>query len=274
MATPDRIPVPHRTRPHIALRRLTRVMVLAASYFLLARLSGLLVSHDIDVSLVWLPAGLALAAVLLRGPAMLPGVAIGALVDELTRSTPLTAALGIAAAATLAAGAGAALLRRFDVFNPPLDRPRQVVLLLGAGATAAPLLAAVGGVAALAGAGLVQLNEAGVVTALWASGDALGVLLVATLVLAWSGPGAPVATTTRSDSRVLLPLCLLQALIVAAIFLPPRGTLGPAAALACLPAGSYPLRAAAAALGGGYELPPVRGQWRGNDGGHRPVHRW
>jgi len=228
VAPSNRISAPRAASPHIWLRQLGTLAVLAVGYFLLAHLSRLVTLHDLHVSPVWLPAGLALAAVLLRGPAMLPGIALGALADELARSTPLAAALGITAAVTAAAAAGALLLRRLDGFDAALDRPQHVVSLIGAGATVAPLVAAVGGVTALVAARVVPVAEAVPVAALWASGDALGVLLLTTLVLAWNG--RRVDSVAASGSRVLWLLCVLQALVMAGIFLLPPARLGTAAA--------------------------------------------
>ena len=228
LAPSDRISAPRTAGPRILLRQLGAVAVLAVAYFLLAHLSRLVALHDLDVSPVWLPAGMALAAVLLRGPAMLLGVAIGALADELARSTPLAAALGITAAVTVAAAAGALLLRHLDDFDTALDRPRHVVSLVGAGATLAPLVAAVGGVTALVTVQVVPVAEAVPVAALWASGDALGVLLLTTLVLAWTG--RRVDNAAAPGSRMLWLLCVLQVLVVACIFLLPPARLGTAAA--------------------------------------------
>ncbi len=233
LAAPERTA---RARLPYLLRHAAWLTGLAASYFLLAQLSSLFDFRHIDASPVWLPAGVALAAVLLRGPGVLPGVAIGALADELARSTALPAALAIAMTVTLAAAAGATALRHLEHFDPALDRPRHVVLLIGIGATASPLMAAVGGVIILMLAGIVAPHEAGVSAALWASGDALGVLLLATLILAWSGPGARNYPRVGLGSRALLPLCTLQALVCATVFLLPANTLGsPTAALVTVP---------------------------------------
>jgi diguanylate cyclase (GGDEF)-like protein/PAS domain S-box-containing protein len=228
LATSNRISAHRTVSAQVRLRQLGQLAVLALSYFLLAQLSRLVTLHELGVCPVWLPAGIALAAVLLRGPAMLPGVAIGALADDLARFTPLAAALGIAAAVTVAAAAGALLLRRLDSFDPALDRPRHVVSLIGVGATVAPFVAAAGGVCALVAARIVPATEALPAAALWASGDALGVLLLTTLVLAWKGRRADSAAA--SASRLPWLLCALQVLVVAGIFLLPPARLGTAAA--------------------------------------------
>ncbi len=182
--------------------------------------------QQIDVSPVWLPAGVALAAVLLRGPGVLPGVTLGSLVDELARSTPVAAAVAIALAVTLAAAAGAAVLRRLEHFDPALDRPRHVVLLIGIGATAGPLIAGVGGVITLMLAGIIAPHDAGTSAALWVSGDALGVLLLGTLILAWNSRPIPSHSSMHPRSKALWPLCALQILLCATLFLLPADALG------------------------------------------------
>src|SRR4029079_17996828 len=101
LATSNRISAHRTVSAQVRLRQLGQLPVLGLSYFLLAQVSGLVTLHELGVCRVWLPAGIALAAVLLRGPAMLPGVAIGALADDLARSTPLAPAPGIAAAVTV-----------------------------------------------------------------------------------------------------------------------------------------------------------------------------
>jgi diguanylate cyclase (GGDEF)-like protein/PAS domain S-box-containing protein len=211
-------------------------VTVAAGYFVLAHLSSLLDFGRVGISPAWLPAGLALAVVLLRGPAMLAGVAAGSLADQLARSTPLPVALGIALAVTFAAAAGAAVLRRLPQFDPALERPRQVVLLIAVGATVAPLLAAAGGLLALTGAGMVPSGDAFATFALRATGDALGVLLLGTLLLAWSERGAASRLGAAASWKLLLPLCALHALTCATVFIFPSGALGStAAALVTLP---------------------------------------
>jgi hypothetical protein len=187
------------------------LMVLAACYFLRAQRSGLWDFQQIHVSPVWLPAEVALAAVLLRRPGVLPGVAIGSFATEVARAKPLPAAVVIALTVTQAAAVGAAALRRLEYFDPVLDRPRHIVLLIGIGANASPLMAAMGGVITLTTAGIIPPHEAGIPAALWASDDALGVLLLTTLVLAWRGPRTRVYPRVRPGAKALVPLCALGA---------------------------------------------------------------
>jgi diguanylate cyclase (GGDEF)-like protein/PAS domain S-box-containing protein len=224
------------SRPLVWLPHAARILVVAAGYFLLAQLSRVWMFPQIDVSPVWLPAGVALAAVLLRGPRALAGVALGSLADELAHSTAVPTAVAMALTVTLAAAAGAAALRRLEQFDPALDRPRHVVLLIGLGGTAGPLIAGVGGVITLILAGILPAQDAGISAALWVSGDALGVLLLGTLILTWNARPAPAQLAVDARSWTLWLLCTLQVLLCATVFLLPAHTFGGAtAALVTLP---------------------------------------
>src|SRR5689334_19557008 len=69
---------------------------LAVVYFLLARTGMLLSVQGAHASVVSLPAGLALAALLIGGPRLILGVALGALAARLSAGSSITAALAIA----------------------------------------------------------------------------------------------------------------------------------------------------------------------------------
>ena len=61
-----------------AVRYLVQVGALAAVYVAAAKGGLLLATEGAQVTLVWPPTGLALAALLLGGPRLWPGVALGA----------------------------------------------------------------------------------------------------------------------------------------------------------------------------------------------------
>src|SRR5438445_5447074 len=71
-------------------------------------------------TLVWPPTGIAIAALVLRGPALWPGILIGAFVANLLAGASVPVALGIAIGNTLEAVAGAWLLRRIPNFSTTL----------------------------------------------------------------------------------------------------------------------------------------------------------
>ncbi|GGY37531.1 CHASE domain-containing protein [Pseudoduganella albidiflava] len=141
---------------------------------------------------VWLPTGIALAAVLRFGWPILPGVAAGAFLVNLylmaNGSGPgalhVAAALGIAAGNTLAAAAGAWLIRRGSRALRR-DSPLVIYGYVLVAAVAAMIGAAPGGcVHALAG----RIAWSGVVPVitLWWLGNVMAILLVTPLLSAWS----------------------------------------------------------------------------------------
>src|SRR5438876_11701830 len=86
-------------KPH--LKRLAGVLALAAIYFCAGKLGLLLAFFNASVSPVWPPTGIALAALLLWGYRLWPGIFLGAfLVNFTTAGTPV-ADLGIAAGNTV-----------------------------------------------------------------------------------------------------------------------------------------------------------------------------
>ena len=161
-----------------------------------------------QVTAVWPPTGLALAAVWLFGPRAVIGVLLGAFAANASLGEPLWVAGGIAVGNTLEAVVGAVLLRRFG-FDGRLARSRDVLALFGALAVA-PVVSATIGVAFL-GAGSVQPagNLAGL-WQLWWLGDALGGLVFAPLLLVWASGGV-----ARRRRFALVEAVLLLAALIA-----------------------------------------------------------
>lgn len=156
--------------------------MLAAVYVVTAEIGLWLAFANENVSAVWPPTGVALAALLLRGGRMWPGVWAGALVANVVNGAPVTVAAGISIGNTLAPLLGSVLLRRLG-FRPSLDRPTDVIALVACGGGLAMLVSATGGTAALAAGGALGGESAASVWVTWWVGDLMGVVLVAPLLL-------------------------------------------------------------------------------------------
>src|SRR4051794_7640410 len=74
----------HGTRSGGLMVRLAEIGLLAAIYFLAAKASLLLAIPPGYATTVWPPSGIALAAVLLYGPRIWPGIWLGAALTNLT----------------------------------------------------------------------------------------------------------------------------------------------------------------------------------------------
>jgi two-component system, NarL family, sensor histidine kinase FusK len=147
------------SQPHlngISLRKLDpratyglQLVALAAVYTASGKLGLDLAFATRSVTAVWPPTGIALAALVLGGYRLWPGVAIGALITNVNTGVPPQTVLGIAIGNTLEALTGAFLLRRIADFNPDLGRVRDVMALVLAGAVLSTMVSATIGVASL-----------------------------------------------------------------------------------------------------------------------------
>src|SRR5512144_1506526 len=110
--THDAMSSEDRPWPADGPRRLLAIVVVAAVYFAAAKLGLSLAFVAEQVTAVWPPTGIALAAVVLAGPRVWPGIA-----------------LGIAVGNTLEALVGGAVLRRAGA-EPGLERVVDVAALV------------------------------------------------------------------------------------------------------------------------------------------------
>jgi signal transduction histidine kinase/integral membrane sensor domain MASE1 len=164
---------------------IARIGLLAALYVATAKLGiELEVAHGV-ITPVWIPSGLSLAALILFGYSLWPGVALGALIANATSDVNLGLAVFIAAGNTLEAVVGTFLLKRAG-FDRTLRRARDVLAFVILGAFVATAVAATNGVATLSIGGAVP-DDPTYSWFLWWFGDAIGVLLVTPALLAWFG---------------------------------------------------------------------------------------
>ena len=138
------------------------------------------VSHGV-ITPVWAPSGIALAALLILGVRYWPAVALGAFVANATSDASLGVAAGITVGNTLAAVLGVFLVRRIG-FTPALDRVRSVLALVVGGALLSTIVSATNGVTVLTIADATE-DPYGTAWVLWWFGDAIGVLMVAPVLL-------------------------------------------------------------------------------------------
>src|SRR5205823_6518590 len=191
---------------------LLRIAAVAAAYFAAARVGLLAAVAQSIVSSAWPPSGVALAALLLLGLRLWPGIALGAFLLNWTAGVSAAGAAGIALGNTLEAVAGAWLLGRVVDFRPSLERARDVIALVVVGALASTTLSATLGVASLWASGAVAPDALRRLWFVWWSGDALGDLLVAPLLLTWARAARP-AVRRLEAAGLLAALLLLTALL-------------------------------------------------------------
>ncbi len=198
------------------------VLGLAVVYFATAR-GGLALAlpPDHKATAIWPPSGIALAAVLLLGFRVSPGIWFGAFLANLwdafdptkggSVSAHVASSGAIAVGSTLQALAGAALIRRLTGPRHLLDHTRDVFRFVAV-AFAMCLTGATIGVLALCTSGLVPWPAFATLWWTWWLGDAVGVLLVTPVILTWVRPATarhPVGAEVVGTFAVLLVICTL-----------------------------------------------------------------
>ena len=186
------------------------VALLAALYFVAAKLGLLAAVAQAVVSSAWPPAGLALAALLLLGVRYWPGIAIGAFLVNASAGVPLAGAAGIGVGNTLEAVVGALLLQRVARFRPSLERLRDVLALVLLAAALSTTVSATIGVASLWLSGAISPAAYGSLWFVWWSGDAMGVLVFGSLLLTW----AATPRLREAPRRAVEALALVVLLVV------------------------------------------------------------
>ncbi|WP_426173641.1 CHASE domain-containing protein [Massilia sp. TWR1-2-2] len=210
------------------LRILLANLALAAVYYGMARLGLMLAFESTNVSPLWPPSGIALAALLLVGRHVWPGVMLGAFSanlvvflgnGQLGAGAALATSLAIAAGNTIEALVAAWLLQRLAAPAHLLGKPEHTYPFVGATAFAAAAAALIG-TTSLLWAGIVSPSAVPMIAATWWVGDLAGMLIVVPLLLAWRAAPAPrVSGRLRAGAELLA----LLAVLVALLYQPPDG---------------------------------------------------
>ncbi len=176
---------PHTARPQSELRSryLVEFTLVLALYFLAGRVGLAVPFTSGNVSPVWPPAGIALAAVLLVGDRIWPAIAVGAFLVNFLSPLPPSAAVGIALGNAAGPLVGAWLLRRVPGFQVTLTRLRDALGLVVLGGLGGTAVSATVGTAVLFSARVDAWSNFGSAWLMWWLGDAMGVLMIAPLAL-------------------------------------------------------------------------------------------
>jgi PAS domain S-box-containing protein len=161
-----------------------RIALVAALYYLAARLGISVGTLPGKVSPVWPPTGVAIAAVYLYGPSVLPGVFIGEFLVMLHQGSDAWLVTTLPALGNVVeAYAGATLLRRLK-FEPTLTRARSIGAL-AAVSFVPTLISASVGTSALWLASVTPGPEFLNTFRAWWFGNILGALVVIPVVMSW-----------------------------------------------------------------------------------------
>lgn len=172
---------PYATRVSVA-RRAARLVAIAVAYYVGARLGLGLSLVGNDVTPLWPPTGVAVAALVVLGRSYWPAVAVAALAVNLPISANVPAAVVTAIGNTLAPVVAVTLLQRVG-FRRELDRQRDAISIVFLGALASMLVSATIGSVTLVVSGAITTSQLAAAWAVWWTGDAMGVLAVAPFLL-------------------------------------------------------------------------------------------
>src|SRR6267142_511430 len=175
-----------QSRHYPRLADLGVTLIVAALYFLAAKLGLSVASLNASVSPVWPPTGVAIALGLFLGYRTIPGVLLGALLaNYLLTDVSIATATGISIGNTLEAITAVYLVRRFVGSRNPFQRAVDVLkfvvfaalLSTAVGATIGNVVLCLSGSASWSGFGRLWLT--------WWAGDGVGALVVTPLILSW-----------------------------------------------------------------------------------------
>jgi signal transduction histidine kinase/CheY-like chemotaxis protein len=164
---------------------LVRIAVLAAAYFVTAKLGLSLAFVHASATAVWPPTGIAFAALLVLGRRLWPGVFLGAFLANITNQGSLLTVTGIAAGNTLEAVLGASLVLRCTNGPDAFLQARGVFLFALLAGLLSTTVSATFGVTSLCLGGDARWTEYGSIWWTWWLGDVMGDLVVAPPLVLW-----------------------------------------------------------------------------------------
>jgi PAS domain S-box-containing protein len=167
-------------------RDLAVILGVAGGYFTVGKLGLHLALIHPSVTAVWPPTGLALAAGLVLGYRVWPGILLGAFLVNVTTAGSVATSLGIACGNTLEALLGTFLVNRFAHGRAVLERAHDIFIFVALAALLSTLVGATVGVTSLAVGGFVPWSGFPPIWITWWLGDAMGALIFAPFFLSWS----------------------------------------------------------------------------------------
>lgn len=191
-------------------RLLWRVVGLALVYFAVCKLGLMLAIVHPSATALWPGTGIALAAILLFGYEVWPGIFIGALAVNLTTAGSVLSSLGIAFGNTLEAVLGAYLVIRYANGRHVFKRAEGIFKFFFFACVVATTVSATIGTESLVLAGYGRGVHWEALWLTWWLGNMTGAILVTPCIVLWSTP----ALATRYSRPILLQTAALVSLLV------------------------------------------------------------
>lgn len=198
--------------PFLSMELLFRIFILGLAYFVGGKLGLSMPYIGSNITLFWPSSGIALAGLLIWGFSCWPGVFLAALaITSTTGDLAFSSAALIATGNTVGPLMAAWLLKRVGVLQQRFERGRNIVALVVIGPACMVINAGVG-ILALS---IDQQISSGLFLRAWLNwwlGDAVGVLIMAPLLLVWFLHKPFARRTLRSHMEFALSLAVCATL--------------------------------------------------------------
>lgn len=169
----------------VCWRTTPAILSLAVLYFAVGKFGlSFAVMHP-SASAIWPASGVALAALLLCGSRLWPGVFLGAFLVNITTQGTVATTLGIASGNTLEAVLGALLVAHFANGPKVFERAKNTFKFVLLAAFISTTVSATFGVTSLTLGGYAQSAQYTTIWTTWWLGDIVGCLLIAPLLVIW-----------------------------------------------------------------------------------------
>lgn len=166
-------------------KNLVMIGGLAVIYFVAGKLGLSMALVHPSSTAVWPPAGIALAALLILGYRVWPGVFLGAFLVNVTTAGTILTSLGIATGNTLEGLLGAYLVTRFANGRNAFERGTDTFKFAVLAGTVSTAVAATFGVTSLSLGGIAPWADHRDIWLTWWLGDGVGAITVAPLLILW-----------------------------------------------------------------------------------------
>ena len=161
------------------------ILALAAVYFAGGKLGLYLTYPHANASAVWPASGIALAALLLWGYRLWPGIFTGAFLLNIATQGSWATAIAVAGGNTLEALLAAWAINRFANGAKAFERAPTTFRFVLIGPVLSTMVSATVGVTSLSLGGLAPWSEYATLWRTWWLGNSVGDLIVAPLLLVW-----------------------------------------------------------------------------------------
>lgn len=199
---------------------LTSNFIVATAYFITGQAGLLLAIPPSNAAAVWPAAGIALAAILICGNRILPGILLGGILVQTTSyldasstekiiSSVLIGTV-ISTGAMCQAWLGAKLVRRFIHDDEALLKERSILLFYLLAGPLSCIVSASIGIATLWFEGILTAPDMPLAWGTWWIGDSIGVLVFTPIVFSFFGK--PRELWKQRITSVAIPLCILSSI--------------------------------------------------------------